>query len=369
MRAKVITATLAILLLPLSAGASGPKSFKKKDFQKQYRQVLGRYADGDFEGAVTTLVDLESAALAEHGAKVLNRLWKAKLQVLRDLMVDGGLEVLAPVTLLHEDAYVAYLDLGNSPLARHSRTMAADLVQFYSEKGESQESQLMASSLMSSLAGRFQDAYLDSAAAELFALALEVDSRNVAALQGLAGISERRGEYERTISYLEQLTEADPSNREGRLRLAVNLMRIDRQREAGEMLRQLVEEPDSDWILSLAYQELARILTDNADFTSARAMLEEAVRRLPRDPSLPIHLAYLSDRDESVDGDVDLLVSLRRCAADGNESPRYLYSQIPKSALEDLRRALRQERDDRLLLLAAALDGHHHFETATEAGS
>ncbi|TNF83167.1 MAG: tetratricopeptide repeat protein [Acidobacteria bacterium] len=369
MRAKAITATLAILLLPLSAAAAESKSFKKKDFQKQYRQVLGRYAGGDLEGAVTSLVDLESAALTEHGAKVLNRLWKAKLQVLRDLMLEGGLEVLAPVTLFHEDAYVAYLDVGNSPLARHSRTMTADLVQFYSEKVESHESQLMASSLMASLAGRFQEAHLDSAAVELFALALEVDSRNVAALQGLAGIYERRGEYERTVSYLEQLTEVDPPNREGRLRLAVNLIRLERQREAGETLRQLVEEPDSDWILSLAYQELARILTENGDFTSARTLLQEAVHRLPRDPSLPIHLAYLNDRDESVDGDVDLLVSLRRSAADGSDSPRYLYSQIPRSALENLRRSLRQERDHRLLLLAAALDGNHHFETATEAGS
>ena len=369
MRAQAITATLVILLLPLSAGASEPKSFKKKDFQKQYRQVLGRYADGDFEGAVTTLVDLETAVVAEHGAKVLNRMWKAKLQVLRDLMLEGGLEVLAPVTLLHEDAYVAYLDMGSSPLTRHARTMAADLVQFYSEQVESHESQVMAGGLMSSLAGRSQDAYLDSAAAELFALALETDSRNVAALQGLAGIYERRGEYERTVSYLEHLTEIDPPNREGRLRLAINLMRLDRQREAGETLRQLVEEPDSDWILSLAYQELARILTDNADFTSARALLEEAVRRLPRDPSLPIQMAYLSDRDESVDGDIDLLVSLRRCAEDGSESPRYHYSQIPKSALEDLRRALRQERDDLLLLLAAALNGNHHFDAPTEAGS
>ncbi len=369
MRAKAITAALAILLLPVLASAAQPRSFKKKDFQKQYRRVLERYAEGDFEDAVSSLVELESAAVAEYGVKVLDRMLKAKLIVLRDLMVDGGIEVLAPVTLLHEDTYVAYLDLGSSPLARHSRTMTADLVQFYAEQGDSQEDQLMASGLMASLAGRFQEAYLDSAAAELFALALDVDPRNAAALQGLAGLYERRGEYERTVLYLEQLADVDPLNREGRLRLAVNLMRVDRQRKSGETLRQLIDEPDSDWILSLAYQELARILTDNADFTSARSLLEEAVGRLPRDPSLPIQLAYLSDREESVDGDIDLLVWLRRSAEDGGESPRYLYSQIPKSALEDLRRALRQERQDRLLLLAAALDGHHHFDAAAEAGS
>jgi tetratricopeptide (TPR) repeat protein len=296
-------------------------------------------------------------------------MWKAKLSLLRDLMVDGGLEVLAPVTLLHEDTYVAYLDLGSSPLTRHSRTMTADLVQFYAEQGDSQESQLMASGMMASLAGRFQEAYLDSAASELFALALDVDPRNVAALQGLAGIYERRGEYERTVLYLEELADVDPLNREGRLRLAVNLARVDRQREAGETLRQLVQEPENDWVLALAYQELARILTSNGDFSSARALLEEAVGRLPRDPSLSIQLAYLSDRDESADANTDLLLSLRLCAAEGSESPRYLYSQVPKSALEDLRRALRRERDDRLVVLAGALDGGHHFDAAAEAGS
>jgi tetratricopeptide (TPR) repeat protein len=368
MRAKAITATLAILLLPLLAGASESKSFKKKDFQKQYRQVLGRYAEGDFDGAVTRLVDLESATFAEHGAKVLNRMWKAKLQVLKDLMLEGGLEVLAPVALLHEDAYVAFLDLGSPPLARHSRTMAADLVQFYSEQVASPESQVMASGLMASLAGRFQEAYLDSAAAELFALALEVDSRNVAALQGLAGIYERQGDYKRTVLYLEQLTALERTNREGRLRLAVNLIRLDRQREAGETLRQLVEEPQNDWVVSLAFQELARILTDNGDLASARALLEEAVARLPRDHSLSIQLAYVSDRDEPADGESDLHLSLRRCAAEGHESPRYLYSQVPRSALEDLRRALSRERDDRLLLLAGALDVRHRFDSTTEAG-
>ena len=369
MRAKAITAALAILLLPVLASAAEPKSFKKKDFQKQYRRVLERYAEGDFEGAVSTLVELESAAVTEYGVKVLNRMWKAKLSLLRDLMVDGGLEVLAPVTLLHEDTYVAYLDLGSSPLTRHSRTMTADLVQFYAEQGDSQESQLMASGMMASLAGRFQEAYLDSAASELFALALDVDPRNVAALQGLAGIYERRGEYERTVLYLEELADVDPLNREGRLRLAVNLVRVDRQREAGETLRQLVQEPENDWVLALAYQELARILTSNGDFSSARALLEEAVGRLPRDPSLSIQLAYLSDRDESADANTDLLLSLRLCAAEGSESPRYLYSQVPKSALEDLRRALRRERDDRLVVLAGALDGGHHFDAAAEAGS
>jgi tetratricopeptide (TPR) repeat protein len=368
MRAKAITAALAILLLSLPAGAADPKSFKKKEFQKQYRGLLVSYADGDFEGAVSTLVEIESAAVAEYGVKILTRMWKAKLGVLKDLMLEGGLEVLAPVTLLHEDTYVAYLDLDSPPLARHSRTMAADLVQFYSEQAESPEGQLMASGLMASLAGRFQEAYLDSAASELFALALDVDDENVAALQGLAGIHERRGEYKRTVAYLEELVRIEPLEREGRLRLAVNLMRLDRQREAGETLRQLIDEPGDDWILSLAYQELARILTENGDLTSARSLLEEGTRRLPRDPSIPIQLAYLSDRDQSVNGETDLLLSLQRRATAGGVSPRYLYSQIPKSALEDLRRALRLERDDRLVLLASALDGRGQFDAA-EAGS
>lgn len=369
MRGKAITAALAILLLPPPTGAEGHKSFKKKSFQKSYRQVLVRYAAGDFAGAAGALVAQESAALDQHGVKVLNRMHKAEVGVLKDLIARGRFDVLIPVILLHEESYVSYLDQGNAPLARHSRTLAADLVQVYSVQVKGEEGRFVASGLMASLAGYFQDAYLDSAAAELFALALEVDSHNLAALQGLAGIYERHGQYEQTVFYLEQLTRIDPLDREGRLRLAVNLRRVGREREAGEKLRQLVRGPENDWILSLAYQELARILTDNGDHISAKMLLEESVQRLPSDPSIPIQLAYLSERDDEVEEDTDLLGSLRRCAAEGMESPRYLYSQTPAGALADLRRVLSRERNERLSLLAAALEGRRRPWSREEAGS
>jgi tetratricopeptide (TPR) repeat protein len=207
-----------------------------------------------------------------------------------------------------------------------------------------------------------QEAYLESPAALLYSRALEFHPTNIAALQGLAGMYERRGEYDQAVARLEELVAAHPKNREGRLRLAINLARLHREREAASFLSGLVEEAVPDWILSLAHQELARMLADNGDLAEALKLLKSGMNLLPGDPSLPIQLAYLADR-EGVPGEApDLGAALSRSSRSESESPRYLYSQIPKSALAQLRLSLEDRSDKTLVLLATALGGSPQVE-------
>jgi tetratricopeptide (TPR) repeat protein len=348
MRVKVFIAGLLLLLLAATAGLT--------------QAVLYRYSAGETERALESLTELESATLVEFGPKVVEPMWRAKLAVIADLIAKTDAEVLTPVTLLHQQAYVCYIELDRSALAVHSRTMAMELTEVYADKIDTEKGHILASNLMASLAGYMQEAYLESPAALLYSRALEFHPTNIAALQGLAGMYERRGEYDQAVARLEELVAAHPKNREGRLRLAINLARLHREREAASFLSGLVEEAVPDWILSLAHQELARMLADNGDLAEALKLLKSGMNLLPGDPSLPIQLAYLADR-EGVPGEApDLGAALSRSSRSESESPRYLYSQIPKSALAQLRLSLEDRSDKTLVLLATALGGSPQVE-------
>ena len=346
---------LTLSLAPLPAGASRKPTFKKAEFKLEYRGVLGRLATGDAESSLLELVELESRTSAETGSK-LEPLWKAKLSVVRDLL-KAGPELLVPVSQLHEEAYLAYVKRGSPTLAQHSRAMTVELAEIYAERVVGTRGAKMASAVMTSLAGYLHAAFMDPNAAALYQRAVEIDPRNAAALLGLAGIYERHGDYDRALPVLRRLVEVVPEDREGRLRLAVHLVRVGQVEDAETLLRGLVEEPSLSprWVDSLAFQELARILVDRDEIEEAVVVAESAIRALPSDPTLPILLAYVTDRAGRPSSKAALSAALREPDRAVVASPRYRYSQMPRTALAELRALLHAESAAQLATLAQAL--------------
>lgn len=367
---RAIKPLLALLLLlallpPVVAAATSKGKFKKAEFKASYLENLDRFARGEAD-AVAELVALEIAA-ARLTDFNLEPLWKSKLSAVRGLL-RAGPELLVPVAELHEQAYLAYLSSKEHALAAHSRTLTVELAEIYLERVEGARGSRFASAVMTSMAGHLHAAFMDPLAANLYQRASEIDPDNVASLIGLAGIRERHGAYDEAVAPLEVLVASSPEDAEGRLRLAVNLARVGRVAEAEADLRGLAESTTAipDWIHSIAVQELSRVLIDRDEFDEAGALLETLSSSMPSDPTLPILVAYVTDRQGRPTRKSDLSESLQLGAAVRPSSPRLRYSQMPRQALDELRVALRGESAAQLAALARALSSD---QVAASAGS
>lgn len=341
------------LMLP-APGSPARRGRDLGDFPHQYRLILERYARGELEPAVAELVAAEMSLFERQGEQIIDRMWRAKLAVIRELMSTAS-DVLVPITVLHEGAYVTYLDLGASSLAIHTRTMIIELAEYYAGKASDQRRRVVASDLLTSLAAHLQSSFMESTAAQLYERAIRVHPENVAALLGLAGIRERHGEYEDALAHLESLVLLDPENHEGHLRLGVALTRLDRFDEARGVFDRLLASEPPEWVLSVGYQEAAHNLAAQGRTMAAWDLLEEGVERLPGDSTLQIQLAYYSDRATSGIGGYRLDEALRAQEAPVGTAPRYRYSEAPRMSIAAVREELRRESAERLPLLGRAL--------------
>lgn len=350
----LIALGLVVFTAPL-AEANRKSSFKKVQFKLEYRAALDQLARGQKESALADLLELESSSLEQTNADP-RPLWNAKLSVVRDLLGEGP-HVLVPLSQFHQSAYRAYLSEGSHALAAHSRALTMELAELYADRVRGDHGKRTASAVMTSLAGYLQAASMSPLAADLFDRAVEIDEYNVAARLGRAAIHERHGEYEEAVPFLRELLERAPNDPEGSLRLALHLARLDEAEEAESLLRGLTRSPAAAprWVRSLAYQELARLLIDESEYEQAVALVEVAGRELPGDPTLPLLLAYATDRAGQASSKSALAVALRDGAESGDSSPRYRYSQMPHEALDQLRASLSGESRAQMPTLAAAL--------------
>ncbi len=354
MSKKALIAALLTLWGVGTIPSQAAPRFKSREFQAQYRQILGVYAGGDLENALDALAELESTAVGEDaGAAVFDQLLRAKLRVVRDLL-KAGPEVLVPVARFQLQAYLSYRRRGMRRMAGHSRVVVTGLMNNYAGRVEQDDGKLIAAGLLTSLGGYLHQAAMEPLAVGLYLRAIELDPTHEAALLGLAAAHEKRGNYEQALRFLRRLVDVHGDNVEGRLRLGINLYREGERGEATRILRALVAGEAPDWVLSLAYQELGRRLLEDGELDASRSLLRQGMVRLPWDPVLPIQLAHLADRSRA-SSRFDLAQALRNCAQNCYVSPRYLYSQTPRDALVQLRETLRASVEPHRQHLARAL--------------
>jgi tetratricopeptide (TPR) repeat protein len=140
------------------------------------------------------------------------------------------------------------------------------------------------------------------------------------------------------------------------VRLAINLRRLGRDAEASELLQRVIGEINPDWVLTLAYQELASMRLSGGNPQGAVNLLEQAVGRLPGQGGLQLQLAYALDRTGESARARRVLGRLE--PTDGSEesgSPRYRYSKWPEAGDDAERAALEQAALVRLPVLAATV--------------
>jgi len=184
-----------------------------------------------------------------------------------------------------------------------------------------------AEGLMVNLASDLAQSGSAGAARDLLQSALELNPTFLPAMLSLGFSFEQASEYLEASRVYRDLVDAHPDFEEGRLRLAVNLIRTGREDVGEEILRQLLQTRAPAWIEAVAAQELVRSLTRRGRLDEAEQTVRSALERLPDDQRLWLLLAALLEQSgrysEAVGILRDLPTSIR------GVSPRARYAEWP----------------------------------------
>jgi len=340
-----------------SLGLHAGERLAPERIQEIYRKVLADWSAGETERAPDELIELESAVVSDADAGTRKVLLKAEQAVIHQVGA-ADLEVLVPIAVLHHETYRRLLKLGfhGHALAMiHTRNMARDLAILYHAQSGSEGASLVSSRLLTSLGGLLQQSAQQLPAAEMFQEALDLDAKNVAALLGLATIYEKNTQIESAVKLLRRVLEVEPGNAEARLRLALNLKRQGQKEEPAKLLQELTASTDPSWVTPLAFQELARLDSDEGKTAEAEKLLRQALKRYPNDLRLHIQLAAVLDR-RGAPGEATVLVEKALTLPAGEEaSARFLYNTVRPDAFAAARTFLDENSRSRLPVLAQAL--------------
>lgn len=330
--------------------------------RRRYRAVIARMAGGDPEGAATDLARWEAEALegleGDDLDAALLGLVEAQRGIAAELLGPRAEGALA-LALLHAEAARRHVRASRWLLADRTVEQAVWLAEGHAMARESREARRDAASLLAWMAADLRQAGRGSKARAMFQRSLDIEEID-AALLGLATLDERSGRISEAVATLERLVERDPSHREARLRLAVNLSRLGRTDSARQLLRPLVRTVDSSWVTAVAFQELARIDLDGGDCAGAARVLRRAIERIPGEPQLAVQLAWaLECAGQAVasrEVAAGIVEKARREEPDG-DCPRTRYTRWSDDALAGERRRLGEVARESRQALAARLNG------------
>ncbi|HVS62711.1 MAG TPA: hypothetical protein VMT85_04300 [Thermoanaerobaculia bacterium] len=321
-----------------------------------YREALGRLALGRREEALESLLALQSRVLDEldGNRRAVKRLDAAQNRVTRELL-EHHAECLLPLLVLHLEVQDHYQEAdGADPfLLEATRSRIRALAQVYAEEAESGLASSMAALSLVEMARALERAQQRFSALVVLREAIALDPANPEALLELAFQFESHGFEREALTMLERLLELQPRSDEGRLRQAMSLARANRHQDAAEILRRLIRDGATEWVLAVAYQELGHFLLRQQEHEEAVRLLREGVGRLPRVQRLYLELAYALDRAGR--RDAARAVVLRLPEAAERASPRLRY-RVPGSERDSRSRdVLLRYATARLPLLSQAL--------------
>lgn len=332
------------------------RSYEPSDLVRGYQSVLTLLSTGRREDALEALYAFETAAMEGRQPLEIDRLFEAEVEVIRPLG-RRDIESLVPILVLHHDAYPMYVERGRPFLAGHASRIAASLADLYAREGGSEGSRVLGARALASLGIYAQQRGVQLQAMGLMLHALEYHPDNEAALLGIATLHERSGNYHRAAERLLELLRARPQHREGRLRMAVNLYRLEDARQARRLLEEIVAEGVRDWEASLAYEELARIHREAGRTERAEEVLWEGLERFPENGRLRTQLAFVLDQRRSPQRALSVIQELTTGEAPTGPSARRLYGMGPQEAYREALAGLKESATTRVPRLARLING------------
>jgi VWFA-related protein len=328
-----------------------------------YLKVLALFTESPWHEALDALEAYELEAVGSDPENKAARLGRSELAAAKAL-VQSSPDALWPLLSAHHDLFFRHRKTHRAYLELQSRLLVKSLADL-AEGGGDDAVRLAAANALASIGSTLL--YEGRAAGfELLEKSLQLDPGNEPAHLGLAAYYEKfGGPYERAVEWLDQLVLRRPDSREGRLRLAINLLRLagpaaaywpHAEEDARDHFERLVADPHDDWISSIAAQELARF--QRGEPAAAAALLEEALARRPEDAEIQIQLTYLYDRLGRAEKSKALAEKLGAAGAEPSRaagpSPRGRYNQWSSETLAAGRRELHDGAASRIAALRPA---------------
>jgi len=339
-------------------GRRKKKQIDHRPIAAAYEKVLGLVAEGQDAKARTELFRQSLELITREGSEGLRVL--SQVEVLKaNRLAEARPEALIPVALLHHELYRYARRRNVTLLSTHARATTLGLAELYVEHSKSALAKSHAADFFASIGGALLEAGLYRFSGQLFHRALELENAHPMSLLGLGMSHEKIGEYEGSIDFLNQLVEAHPDAHHGHLRLAINLNRMKRKKDATNHLRQILKCPEQ-WVKSLAYQELARLHLQSDELEEAQKLLRQGVQALPSEGRLYILLAFVLDAQQQPESSRKVLEEMELKVGGEQASARYRYNRGPEQVVDDLRQRLKQEakvRHGDLLEALVVLEG------------
>ncbi len=313
-----------------------------EELREGYRQTFERLASGDRAAALEPLIEIESERIGTGAVEEQDRLARAEVEIALEFSRPDPDRLLTAIWI-HEALYRRYHRRKRYLLATHSRQVVSRLAELYLERDRSPRTRHLVASAMASLGGYLQETGSLMAAENAYYDALAHAPNHPSALIGLAAIQESYGRYETAAEVLQRVHKARPEDTEVRLRLGVNLRRLERGRRAVTHLTAAISDPGPDWVAAVAAQELASLHAGDKRLAEAVGVLEAALERHPQVQRLRIQLAAMLDRSGRRAEARAVLDRLDPTVGSDVNSPRLRYSRANRAAITAVRDALEEE--------------------------
>ena len=300
------------------------RKLKKKDIRAAYRRALRPLGDGDPVAARQRVAELERLVVTGPSRSSLAILSEAELAEAKAL-AKANPTCLMPLALLHRDLYRGYSARREGLLSSHAREMA---IAFAEELGREKPYFGFSEGLMVNFASDLAQTGASGAARALLEQALRLNRGFRPAMLSLGFSYERSSDHLEAASTYQSLVDTHPGFEEGRLRLAINLIRTGRDGAGEELLRGLVGTGAMPWIEAIAAQELVRVKSEKMKLLpDAELEVRAALELMPDDQRLWILLAAILEQlgrhDEALEALSDLPPAGR------GVSPRARYAEWP----------------------------------------
>jgi tetratricopeptide (TPR) repeat protein len=319
-----------------------------------YVETLRLWSEGDALAAKRNLAALERPVEAAASGRRWRQLFAIE-RITTLSLAKSKPPSLMGVAFLHRDMYRWYLSRSETKLAQHSWQMAVMMARMAPSIRGWDPPDGFTECMLLDLARHLAQTGQLQHAREVLQIAVEEVPTSAAAMLGLGALYERTGYPQEALEELKQLVKAYPDNYEGRLRLAVNRERLGAESAAEELLRGLLTPSSPQWIRTVAYQELGRLLVDQGRVEEADLLLREAMAEIPGNQRLRILLAHALDqahRPREATAEIERLGAL---GAQQTTSPRYRYSMWPDIDAERVRSTLIAAEEQGVAALREAL--------------
>lgn len=308
-----------------------------------------RYADGDRDGAVAELLEVDS------GLETRRRGSSSAVEgPAIERLTERDPALLLPISVLYLDLERAALAAGRLPVARRARELAEDLAgRLAAGASDSAPRRRVAAALLEALAADRIEARDSAAAAALLERSARLAPDRAAPWLTIGILYERDRVLDRARAAFDRVLAVEPGHREARLRRArVDLLAG--SAAAGAELERLASE-NLDWIGVVAAEERTRQLFAEGRDEAAIELLGPLVEAAPREASLQRALAYALERSGRRLAAREHVARATAATARPGTSPRKRYAEAPERLLLD--RRVEVERAALLALpdLAAAL--------------